>query len=77
MRRSGLRDLVLMLAVLAGFHALCVWAPSRLVRAEPSPRILPITAPDCAALLRGAARPASGWFGRGTGGEIPAAPVRP
>lgn len=77
MRRSGLRDLALLLAVLVGFHAVFVWTPSRLVREEPSFGILPITAPDCATLLRDAPRPASGWFGRGTGGQIPASPVRP
>ena len=78
MRRTGLRDVVLMLAALAGFHAVFVWFPSRLAREEPTPRVLPITAPDFAAGLRDDARGSTGGFGRGTGAaQIPASPIRP
>ena len=78
MRRTGLRDIALILATLIGFHAAFVWFPARLALAEPSPGVLPITAPDCATFLAGNPRPASGWYSRGTGAaQIPASPIRP
>lgn len=77
MRRPAVRDFVLLLAALAGAHALCVWMPSRLVRSDPAPSLLPLTAPDCATLLRDAARPSLRGVGRGAGENVPASPVRP
>ena len=77
-RRTGFGDIAVMLAALAGFHAVFVWFPARLARETPSPRILPITAPDFATLVRDDPRGGAGWFGRGTGAaQIPASPIRP
>ena len=77
MRRTAIRDLILVLAAILGFHALFVSVPARLAREEPSWRVLPLTAPDCATFLRSAGHPGSGWFrSGGAGPDVPAAPVR-
>jgi hypothetical protein len=76
MARASVRDVVLVLAACAGLHALFVTVPSWLVREEPSWRVLPLTAPDCAALIRDAGRPPAGWFRGGTGANVPASPIR-
>ena len=77
MRRVSVRDLILALAVLVGMHAVLVTLPTRLVRLEPSLRVLPLTAPDCATLLRAGRIPNAGGLPAGAGGPAaPASPVR-
>lgn len=77
MRKVSIRDLILALAVLVGLHAVLVTLPMRLVQLEPSLRVLPLTAPDCATLLRSARTPNGGGMPAGSGGPAAAAsPVR-
>lgn len=78
MRRVSIRDLALVLLAAIGLHAVLVTLPARLVRSEPSLRMLPLTAPDCATLMRSTHAPNSGGLHAGAGGPIAAAsPVRP
>jgi hypothetical protein len=73
----GIRDLALILAAVAGFHALFVEFPAWLARPEPSSGLLPLTAPDCAPLLReGGFAAHGGSEGPQMTPEVPASPVR-
>ena len=77
MRRFSLRDLALIAVAVLGLHVLLIALPSRLARPEPSIRLLPLTAPDCATLLRSGGASGVGGFRGGVGGPIaPASPVR-
>jgi hypothetical protein len=75
-RRFSIRDAAVILAAMIGLHALLVALPARLARPEPSMRVLPLTAPDCATLLRSPLIPAAGGLHAGAGGgAAPAAPA--
>ena len=78
MVRVQLRDLALVIAAILGFHALFVEFPARLARSEPSRGLLPLTAPDCATLLREATRVSGGGWSQGNPAtpDVPASPVR-
>jgi hypothetical protein len=77
MHRVTLRDIALVLAAILGFHALFVEFPARLARTEPSRGLLPLTAPDCATVLRDPARSSGGWLQSAPAKpDVPASPIR-
>jgi hypothetical protein len=74
-RRLSFRDLALIAVAALGLHVLFVALPARLARPEPSMRVLRLTAPDCATLLRSGGSPGTAGFRGGLSGPL-ASPVR-